>query len=156
MKNKNIGPLKKAKDYAFLLLKFRSRSEKEIYMRLKKKGFDRETIQETLSYLKDNNFINDISFANAWIESRLKKPIGLIRIRKELRLKGIDDKIINRKIDELKDRYFEQDIVKKIAKEKFNRLKNREPDKAKRRIFSYLMRRGFSADTVWDTLNELK
>lgn len=156
MKNKNIGPLKKAKDYAFLLLKFRSRSEKEIYMRLKKKGFDRETIQEVLSYLKDNNFINDISFANAWIESRLKKPIGLIRIRKELRLKGIDDKIINRKIDELKDRYFEQDIVKKIAKEKFNQLKNREPDKAKRRIFSYLMRRGFSADTVWDTLNELK
>lgn len=156
MKNKNIGPLKKAKDYAFLLLKFRSRSEKEIYMRLKKKRFNRETIQETLSYLKDNNFINDISFANAWIESRLKKPIGLIRIRKELRLKGIDDKIINRKIDELKDRYFEQDIVKKIAEEKFNRLKNREPDKAKRRIFSYLMRRGFSADTVWDTLNELK
>ncbi len=138
-----------------MLLKFRSRSEKEIYVRLKKKRFDEKTIQETLSYLKDNNFINDISFANAWIESRLKKPIGLNRIRKELKIKGIDEKIIEQKIDELKDRYFEQDIVKKIAKEKFNRLKNIEPDKAKRRIFSYLMRRGFSADAVLDTLNEL-
>lgn len=156
MKNKNIGPLKKAKDYAFLLLKFRSRSEKEVYLRLKKNGFDTETIQATLSYLKDNNFINDISFANAWIESRLKKQIGLNRIRKELKIKGIDEKIIEEKIDELKDRYLEQDVVKKIAEEKFNRLKKLDPDKAKRRVFLYLMRRGFSADKVLDTLSELR
>lgn len=145
----------KAKNYAFLLFKFRPRSEKELSQRLKNKKFDDRTIKDIVRFLKEKVFLDDSSFARAWIESRLKKPFGLRRIRQELKLKGIDEQIITSHIAAAKKDYSEEEIVKKITKEKFSKVRNLEVDKAKRRIFSYLIRRGFSPDVVMDAIRQL-
>ena len=155
MSNKNTDVLRKARDYAFLLLKFRLRSEKEIYQRLKNKKFDEGIVRETITFLKDKNFINDDEFARAWMESRIKKPLGLIRIKRELRLKGIDNGIIEKQIKEITQDYSEEEIVSKITQDKFRKLKNIEPVKAKRRIYAYLLRRGFSPEAVIDAINQV-
>lgn len=157
MSNKNnIDSLQKAKNYAFLLLKYRLRSEKEIYTRLKKKKFDATIIEEILSFLKNNNFINDDYFTKAWIESRLSKSISLRRLKEELKIKGIDKEIIDSQISQIKKGYCESDIVTKIAQERFSKLQHRiEPQKAKRRIYAYLLRRGFSPEVVIDAINQL-
>lgn len=136
-----------------MLLKFRLRSEKEIYERLKKKRFEEEIIRETVSFLRDKGFIDDRLFAKTWIECRIKKPLGLRKIRQELNLKGIDKEIINSQISEINKNYSEQDSVKKIVQERFNRLKGIEPRSAKRRVYAYLLRRGFSPETISDALN---
>lgn len=154
MKVKFIDLLSKAKNYAFLLLKFRPRSEKEIRVRLKKKKFDQEIIEETVAFLKDKDFINDNYFAKAWVESRLKRPLGLRRIKEELKVKGIDKEIIDSQIGEIKKSYSEEDIVTEIARERFNRLKNIERELAKRRLYAYLLRRGFSPEIVINVLNQ--
>lgn len=151
----NRGLLEKAKNYAFLLLKFRSRSEKELYRRLKKKKFDDNVIKETLSFLKEKNFINDIEFAKAWIAARLKKPLGLRRLRQELNLKGVNKEIIDNAITEVKENYNEKEAVEKIVGEKFRKLKGVEPKKVRRRIYAYLLRRGFSADVVMEVFNQI-
>lgn len=147
--------LRKARDYAFLLLKFRLRSEKELYQRFKKKKFNEETMNKVLLFLKEKGFINDDYFARAWIESRIKKPLGLQRLRQELKLKGIDKEIIDKQIGEIKRNYCEPDIVLRIAQERFNRLKGIEPQKAKRRLYAWFLRRGFSPHTVIDVLSQL-
>lgn len=154
MKN-NQELLQKARDYAFLLLKFRPRSEKELYTRLKKKKITDEIIGETLAFLKDKGFIDDQLFAKTWIESRLKRPLGLRRIKEELKLKGIDKEIIESEIRELKKTYTEPDIVIKIAKARLSKLKGIEPQKAKGRVYAYLLRRGFSPEIVIDAINQL-
>lgn len=152
---KDIDLLEKAKNYAFLLLKFRLRSEKEVYQRLKNKKFSQEIIHQTLSFLKDKHFIDDNIFAKTWAESRLRRNIGLRRLRKELKLKGIDNEIIENQIEQIKADYPEQDLVTKIARERLNKLKNIEPQKAKRRLYEYLLRRGFSPDIVMDVVQQL-
>ena len=151
MKNKLDAP-EKARAYAFLLLKFRLRSVKEIHGRLKIKGFEEGIIKETVSFLKDKGFIDDRLFAKSWIDSRIKKPLGLRRIEAELRLKGISKEIIDSLISETKKNYCEPDLVAKIAKERLEKLKGIEPQKAKRRVYAYLVRRGFSPETVIDTI----
>lgn len=148
--------LQKAKNYAFLLLKFRVRSEKEIRQRLKKKKFVPEIIEETLSFLKEKKFIDDNYFAKTWIASRIKKPLGIRRLRQELRIKGIDREIIESEISEIKNNYSEEDIVTQIAKEKLKKIKGIEPQKAKRRIYAYLLRRGFSPQIVIECLNQMQ
>ncbi len=155
MKYNNIELLQKAKSYAFLLLKFRLRSEKEIYARLKKKKFAEGVIKEAVLFLKAKGFIDDELFAKAWIESRLKKPLGLRRIRRELNLKGIDKEIIESRISAVKDSYAEENIVTQVAQERFNRLKGLDPDKSKRRVYAYLLRRGFSLEAVIDAISHL-
>ncbi len=147
--------MQKARGYAFLLLKFRQRSRKEIYERLKKKKFDEEIINETISFLKNKGFIDDQLFAKAWIESRIKKPLGLRKIRQELNLKGIDKQIIDSQIGEIKEKYSEEEVVGEIAKKRLSRLKGIDPDNAKRRLYSYLLRRGFSSEIVIDTITRL-
>jgi regulatory protein len=155
VKDKSTDELKKAKNYAFLLLKFRPRSEKEIYQRLKNKKFNEEIIKNTVAFLKDKEFIDDNYFAKAWIQSRIKRPLGLRRLRAELKVKGVDKEIIDSQIEEIKKDYAEEDIVKAIAKAKISKLKGVEPLKAKRRILDYLLRRGFSAEIAFDVVRQL-
>ena len=147
--------LQKAKNYAFLLLKFRQRSTKEISQRLKQKHFEDSIIKETIAFLKDHAFIDDAAFARAWIDSRLKKPLGIKRIKEELRIKGIDNNIIDSNINQIRRDYSEEEVVSRIAADRLSRLKGIEPQKAKRRLFSYLLRRGFSLDVISDTLAQL-
>ncbi len=132
------------------------RSEHELCTRLKKKKFDDPVIKETLAFLKEKGFINDQDFTRAWIESRLKRPFGLKRIRQELRLKGITEELIRSHIEALKGNYCEEEVVLTIAEERFNQLKGIEPQKARQRVFAYLMRRGFSSDAAIAAMHKLR
>lgn len=146
--------VQKARDYAFYLLKFRLRSEKEIYERLRKKKFDQTVIKEVLVFLKERNFLDDNLFAKSWIESRLKKPFGFRRLTQELKLKGIEKEIIDNRIEDARKGYSEADIVERLAKARLKKLNNIEPQKAKMRVYGYLLRRGFSPEIVSDAITK--
>ena len=153
MQNIRDDQLQKAKNYAFLLLKFRPRSEKEIGERLKRKKFDTAVIRETILFLKEKSFVDDSYFAKVWLESRIKRPLGLKKLRVELRQKGVDKEIIDSQIEEISKGYCEEAVVLKLAKDRLNKLKGVEPVKAKRRLFEYLLRRGFSTEIIIDIVN---
>lgn len=137
-----------------MLLKFRLRSEKELRQRLENKKFNTQIIERTISFLKDKRFINDGEFAKAWVQSRIKKPLGIRRLKAELIIKGIDKVIIDKRINEIKNNYLEDEIVAKIAKDRLDKLKGCDPQKAKKRVYAYLLRRGFSPETIIDALNK--
>ncbi len=149
----NTDPLFEAKKYAFFLLKFRLRSEKEIASRLAKKKFSEPVIAATLEFLKAKNFISDEIFAKAWLESRLKKPLGLRRVIQELKEKGIACEIIDDNISRIKEDYPEKEIVADIFKKRMSKIKGIDIKKAKARVYAYLLRRGFSPDVVIDQIN---
>lgn len=154
MKNNLSLGLEKAKNYCFLLLKFRLRSEHELLERLKNKKFDQETSEKAVSFLKEKGFIDDKAFAKIWIQSRLKKPLGLRRLTQELRVKGINKEIIENQIENIKHNYSEEEVIGEIVKKKLSKTKNIDPQKAKERIYGYLLRRGFSPDVVIDVLSQ--
>lgn len=145
---KKIDSLYQAREYAFLLLKYRPRSESEFYQRLKKKEFAEAVIKQVLSFLKDKGFIDDVYFAKTWVDSRIKKPLGLRRLEQELRVKGISQEIIDNCLSAVKDNYSEEEVVLKIINQKLEKLKGIDPEKAKARIYRYLIRRGFSPEVV--------
>ena len=143
----------KAREYAFLLLKFRLRSEKELVQRLKQKGFSEELSQETVNFLKDRDFIDDRVFARGWVSSRLKRPFGLRRIKQELIQKGLDKETIAETLAQAKEGYDESSIIRLLAEKRFSKLKGVEPLKAKQRVYAYLMRRGFSPDLIKEAID---
>lgn len=152
---KETGVSKKALEYAFLLLKYRLRSENEIRLRLKKKKFSDQVIEEVAAFLKEKKFIDDSVFAKAWIESHVKRPLGLRRIEQELKLKGVGKDIISAEVNRIKKDYTEADAVKEVVEARLKRLRGLEPKLAKRRIYAYLLRRGFSPDVVYDVIGQL-
>ncbi len=145
----------KAREYAFLLLKFRLRSEKELASRLRQKKFSEAVIQNTLSFLKEKQFIDDQIFAKGWVASRLKRPFGLRRIKQELVQKGLDKEVIEVTLAQAKEDYDEGTIVRQLAEQRFSRLKGVESLKAKARVYAYLMRRGFSPELIGEIVSKL-
>jgi len=145
----------KARAYAFLLLKFRLRSEAELIVRLKQKGFSDNLAQDTVDFLKDKEFIDDRLFARSWVASRLKRPFGIRRIKQELLGKGLDKQIIEDSLEQAKKGYSETQTVSQLARQRFARLAGIDPQKAKARVYGYLLRRGFSPDIVSETIKQL-
>lgn len=151
----NDKELKKAKLSVERALKIRLRSVKEIEEKLIRKGFSTDIIQETLSYFKKIKILDDVLFAKAWIQSRLMKPYGIIRIKHELKLKGIDDEIIKSELDKVADRFASEDMIENLIKKMKNRYKNIDPQKRKERSYGYLSRRGFNVSTVMKVIKAL-
>lgn len=155
MKNTPLDQFEKAKNYCFLLLKFRLRSEKELYSRLEKKKFDETIIRKVLDFLKEKKFIDDLCFSRGWANSRIKKGFGIRRIAQELALKGIDKGLIESQISRIKEDYPQANLALEIARKRIDKMKGLEPEKKKMRIYGYLMRRGFAPDVVMDVLGQL-
>jgi len=151
----SLSDAEKARAYAFLLLKFRLRSERELKARLKQKGFSESLSQDTVTFLKDREFIDDRVFARGWVTSRLKRPFGLRRIKQELVQKGLDQEVIDNSLAQAKEHYSESQIVTQLAQQRFSRLKSVELIKAKARVYAYLIRRGFSPEVVGEVVKEL-
>jgi regulatory protein len=153
--NREVGTPEKARAYAFLLLKYRLRSENELKTRLKQKGFSLALAESTVSFLKDRQFIDDRVFARGWVSSRLKRPLGKRKIKLELMQKGVASEIIQEALTWANQDYSESQTVTQLAKQRFSKLQGIDPLKAKMRVYGYLMRRGFSPDLVGEAIRQL-
>lgn len=147
--------LASAKRNAFQMLKFRNRSRREIYDRLKRKGFPEEIISQVIDFLTRLKYLDDAEFARSWSQSRIAKPLGLRRISFELKQKGVEKKIIEQTLEKLKQGYSEQRVIEGIAKEKFNKMKSLDEFKAKSRIYGHLIRRGFNPEAIKEAIDNL-
>lgn len=77
-------------------------------------------------------------------------------MRQELIIKGIDKATIEAQINEIKKSYSEEEVVAKIVKDKFTKLKGFDPQKARKRVYAYLLRRGFSPEVIIGALTQIK
>ncbi len=149
--------LRSGRNYVWRLIKFRMRSEAEIRRRLADKKYDAPVIEELIAYFNNLGYINDREFAASWMRARLSKPLGLRVVQAELKKKGIDSRIIDELLSEKKNAVNEPAVVEELAGRQYNRLKEKKdsPDKIRRKLYGYLMRRGFSTDTVIEIINKL-
>lgn len=147
--------LQKAKNYAFLLLKYRLRSSKEIRERLKQKKFSAQIIESAVKDLRKSKFLDDEAFARSWIDYRLRNKTGIKKLRIELAVKGIPEGIVEKQLNAIKDDYNEEKIIEEIIKLKIRKLNSPVDLTAKRRLYSFLLRRGFSPDAVSENIKQL-
>jgi regulatory protein len=94
-------------------------------------------------------------FARSWVSSRIKRPLGLKRIAQELKLKGVGKDIIEDTLKEIRQDYPEEEIVARLARARLEKAKDVDPRQAKRRVYAYLMRRGFHHETVSEVMGRL-
>lgn len=147
---------KKALKISYQLLSYRPRSTYEIKTKLDEKGFDNGTIEEVVGHLKRLRYLDDKNFAKLWVETRMKvKPVGSLLMRKDLKDKGLNEGLIEEAIKEGQSDYDEFETAMKIAKKRLNFYGKIHKLKAKKRIYDYLVRRGFKFDVVRRVLNEM-
>lgn len=102
-----------------------------------------------MAWCRRLGYVDDYRFAHNWIEYRiLHSPSGRLRLRLELRQKGVDDTVIERALDELLPAEREQQLCVDAAVRRARRFRDVPADVRMRRLTSFLTRRGFSYDTI--------
>jgi regulatory protein len=153
----------RARNDALELLARRPYSRQELRRRLLRKGFARGVVDESLSALESQRFVDDAAFARSFVRDRLRlRPRGKRRLSQELREKGIDPATIDGAVSEV---FAEQDVREDalatqaaLAWLSRQRLEARqalargdrspEREKATRRLSGFLARRGFSGEVT--------
>lgn len=147
----------KTKDSAIRFLGRRHHSTYELKTKLIKKKYPREIIEKVISHLTDNDHLNDEEFAIAYLEERsVKKKIGINKLKAELFKKGIDRKIVDKVLLNV-DSDLSHKHAFELARRKYLVLQRKEKDKnkLKSKIFSFLSSRGYESDLIWEVLNNI-
>ncbi|MDP8266698.1 MAG: regulatory protein RecX [Candidatus Aceula meridiana] len=154
MSSKRCDHEKKAQTTALRLIKIRFRSEQELRQRLRLKKIPKVAIEKTISYLKNIGLIDDTQFAKDWIQARLYKNFGINRIKLELQQKEISKAIIDKELAVAEKKNDEEAIVQALIEKRIKRYRGLEPIVIKRRLYSYLARKGFLGETILRALNQ--
>lgn len=142
----------KAKDKALKLLGYRARSTSEIRTRLKQAGFEEIAIHNVIEDLSRTGLLNDTEFAEAFARTKLvQRPAGRFLIHQELRGKGIDEKIIEKTLNQIYEETSEKDLAEQLIQKRLSRLQDSDDPKEKKRLTDLLRRRGFN----WDIIEQI-
>ncbi len=126
-------------------LSYRPRSEAEVEMKLRRRGFSADVIGETMSTLKARGLIDDVAFAEFWKDNRLlfsPRSKGLLKL--ELRQKGVSAEVAADTVEGLDDEISAYQAGVKKARS----LTSLGYADFRRRLSGYLRRRGFSYEVV--------
>ncbi|MGA8262046.1 MAG: regulatory protein RecX [Arenicellales bacterium] len=77
----------------------REYSVHELGQRLAAKGHDRASVDEALGALESQGLLSDRRFAESLVRSRVEHGYGPLRIAHELRVKGVDDTLIEELVE---------------------------------------------------------
>ena len=159
MRKKNLPPKRdseenrsRAFNYSLKYLSYRARSVKETYDHLLRKNFIEDTINSVLKRLIDLKFLDDEQFAKQWIESRQKhKGKSKFILKRELRLKGLSNDVIEPLLKEAQD---DLETARILFDKKKRILGSLPEEEFKKKIGGFLQRKGFSFGIITKLLRE--
>lgn len=147
--------LEKARQTALRFLSHRMRTGREVRDKLAARGFDGGTVSTVVDRLTEVGLIDDAEYAAAFLRTSLKlRPRSYRVLLSELMKKGVSRETAGAAIRESVELVPEVETARRVMA-KAARTYGRLPDGERRRkLFSFLARRGFSPDTISELLGE--
>lgn len=145
----------KSKNSALRYIERSYKSEKEVRDKLLKLGYDENTVNRCIDFLKEYKFIDDTAYLKAYIKQK-KLTQGKNKIRYSLNRKGFCKELIEKELIEQYDEEFERKAALKLCRDKLLILSKSELDynKIRKKIYNYLYANGFNYDVINYVLDE--
>lgn len=135
---------------AVKLLAAKPRSVGELRERLLEKEWaTTEAVEAALTKLEEYGYLNDTQFAQSFAAARIRqKPMGRSRVARDLSMKNIARETADEVLDKVFAEMPEEELIDE-AIARYTNVRGRPADRqAQKRLFDYLMRRGFSYDLI--------
>lgn len=143
---KNEVLVKRAKLRAMYLLNHKDRTEQELYNRLKQDLYTEDIIDIAMKYVASFGYIGDEGYARRFISgkqgSKSKKEIMMM-----LKQKGISGDVAKEALEECYEEVTESDAIQRLVEKKHFNCETAS-EKEKKKMFDYLLRKGFSYEDV--------
>jgi len=136
-------------------LERRARTVHEVRAHLSGKGFEEEAVAEVLSRLSSMGYLDDRAYAARFASwSADERPMGRRRLEQELAHRGVGRDTIEAVLDETFGPDQEAEALRK-AVSKASRRATAAGARERRRLASYLLRRGFRPSQVMAAIDAL-
>ncbi|WP_128425767.1 regulatory protein RecX [Gudongella oleilytica] len=145
--------LQRTKSSAYKYLSYRQRTVSEMMDYLARKGFEQQSISNVIELLKESGFLNDESFARAYVDDKTRlNDLGAYRLKAELRKKGIDEDLIKETLSDL-----EPDIehLVELVQKKYSNSLTGDENSTMRKAAGFLQRKGYGYDVIKKVLEKL-
>lgn len=144
------------REYFIRLLGRRDHSRKELQTKAYRKGFTGDFVTEILDELEQKNYVDDQKFAGKFISDKLEfNSWGPFKIKSELQKKGVKASVADNLI---RERFGEEDIcesMKQLIIKKKNRFQREPEEKRRKKVFDFLMRKGYNSNSILSYMDEL-
>jgi len=147
-----------ATDVALHYLSYRPRSREETRRHLRRKGYAKPVVVSAVEYCVARGLLNDTAYAAAHARDRFRlAPRSLALIELELRRRGVSADEARAGIAQAleEERVDERGLLERAARRCLPRLRREPPERAERKLYGYLHRRGFRASEALRVVRRL-
>ncbi|WP_299289675.1 regulatory protein RecX [uncultured Mucilaginibacter sp.] len=131
---------------------YQERAQQEVRDKLYTFGLHQRDVENIISELISNNFLNEERFANAYTLGKFRqKGWGKIKIKQALKLKRVPDGLIKKALQQIDlDDYLQK--LKGILEKKAALLKEKDAYKRSYQLKQYAYGKGYEGDLVVEVL----
>ena len=147
-----VGERALAMARALNFLGYRARSEREVRDRLRRYGYGEETVGGVLERLEELGYLDDEDFARIAAREKARR-YGPKRVSAELRRSGVDAELAEEAVQEEFAGRSESEQARYAAARRYNRGGSTAEA---RRVYGFLMRRGYSAEVCAEVAREYR
>lgn len=134
---------------------FQERSHREVRVKLNDFFLTESEIDEVISELITQNFLNEERYAIAYAGGKFRtRKWGRIKIEQMLKFNEVSERNIKKALDEIPSTDYNNAITE-VAIKRLESEKEKDPLKRKFKTANYLMSRGFENDLIFKVLEEL-
>ena len=148
----------RAKFSAISYISHRARTEHEVRQKLRREQFEEDIIDAVISRLYDISYLDDDTFVENFIRSRLHvKGHGPLRLKADLRRLGISTEKIDQALQTIADPRSLFNTALEQARKRSERLRREKDSYTKRRkLYGFLLRKGHTPDIAREVLDRLE
>lgn len=148
---KALDEVETAHERALNFLSYRPRSAEEVRRNLREK-YSEEVTDAVMARLEKVGLVDDEAFARFWVENRDRfKPLSERALAYELKKKGVADAAIEAALEAVD----EDSAAYRAGLERVHRFRGLDKNTFRKRLGSYLSRRGFNYNVVRDAVDRL-
>lgn len=134
---------------------YQERSHREVKNKLFEYGLFTNEVEEMMSNMINDNFLNEERFARAFAGGKFRmKKWGKIKITHELEGHGLTSNCIHRGLQEISSSDYKKTLVS-ILKRKAAEVKENNLFSKRNKVARFAIGRGFEPELVWEVVKEM-
>lgn len=159
MKNENNKPKIFSREQAKLKAEsycaYQERSQFEVRNKLYEWGLHQKDVEEIISELIDQNFLNEERFTTAYTLGKFRiKGWGRMKIKQGLKLKQVPEKMIQKALKSIDEEDYSK-CLRQIIEKKSNLISEKDPFKRRYLLSRYAASKGYESDLIADQITGL-
>lgn len=153
-KGERSRPLGSPWDAALRYLGQRSHSRLELEQKLSRRGFSSDEVDDTIRRLDQAGLIDDQQFAAEYARSVIQaRGLSSREVARRLRQRGIEQRDIETALGDVAEGDFDRAL--EVAGRRLDQMGDLDTQTRRRRLLSYLGRRGFSEELCYAVVRRL-